>query len=103
MKTIKSAWPENANIHRAASRGKLFTRRERENLISHQHATGTRLGLIQEEREKIKTEKEERHQRMRVIRAMSKHPDQKIRRKKDGSAYIQRQVNGKFQKAEVVA
>ena len=103
MSGIKSAWPQNANLYRSASKGAIFTRRERENLIENSHLAKQYAAGIREARLKIKTEKRNRAARFRIIRAMQENPSEKIKRKKDGTAFIQRRVNGKFQPQEVIA
>jgi len=102
MSNIKSAWPENANIHRAASRGKVFTRRERENLIENEKLAKRYAAGIQEAREEIKTEKRDRAARFLLIKGMLENPEEKIKLKKTGQAYFQRRINGKFQPATVI-
>jgi len=100
--SIKSAWPENANLHRAASRGKVFTRTERVNLIKNAGRKQARSNSIQKERERYAEERAARAQSFRILHAMEWNPEEKIKRKKDGTAYIQRRVKGKFQAQELI-
>ena len=99
---MKSSFPQNASLYRASSKGRIFSRRERESLIENEKLAKQYAAGIQEEREKIKTEKRNRAARFRILHAMADNPGEKIKRKKDGTAFIQRRVNGKFQPATVI-
>jgi hypothetical protein len=92
---------------RAASNGKIFTRRERENIIESRHhgekvrAAGNELIAL--ERAKLAREKENRVQLAKVRHAQIENPSAKIKTKKDGTKYFQPRENGRLTTAVIVA
>jgi hypothetical protein len=93
--------------YRAASGGKIFTRKERINIVLHKRAeseaAANRRTLVMEEKNRIAKEREAKQTAAKVRAALLANPGvKKINQKKDGTLYFQPRVNGKIGPAVIV-
>lgn len=101
--TLKSNWlgskTSSPVVFRAASKGNVFTRTEKLNLIFRQKEAQERKNARQEmilnERNKAKAEAESRARFFQGVRVLSEHTNAKVRHSKDG-VFIQPRENGSF-------
>ena len=92
---------------RAASNGKIFTRKERIAAIEARHhgekvrAAGNELIAL--EKAKLVREKQNRIELGKVRAAQLENPSIKIKTKNDGTKYFQPRENGRLTRAVIVA
>jgi hypothetical protein len=92
QKTLKSNWMNHSDAapktFRAASNGKVFTRREKLNLISNEHARLAKKAAAMEfiliEKRKIAEAKAKREERMKAFQAQLENTTMKIKHSKGG-------------------
>lgn len=94
--------------YRSSTKGKLFSRNERINIINRQHAASACVALRHElvalAKKEIQIEKESRDLAFAKHRALIANPAvKKINQKKDGTLFFQPRVNGKMQPAVIVS